>query len=95
MVVRKLLVGAGMGAVLALGTAAAPAQAAPVSVSDVVILSCPPGAPTARPGYRCLSSYATEAQCDEGVKRNIAATPATSGYCTGYPGRWWGFVNVY
>jgi hypothetical protein len=97
MVVRKLLAPAGLGAVLALGTMAAPAQAAPAPMSavDVVILSCPPGAPAAEPGYRCLSSYSTQAQCVDGVARHIAATPATSGYCDPGSGRWWGFVNIY
>jgi hypothetical protein len=95
MAVHKLLATAGVGVVIALGIVATPAQATPVHVpvSDVRILSCPPGAPTPKPGYRCLSSYSTEAQCDAGVLRNIEATPATRGYCQSSAGRWWGYVN--
>ncbi|MFE3096695.1 hypothetical protein ACFXG1_23065 [Streptomyces sp. NPDC059248] len=99
MAVRKLLAGAGVGAVLAFGVLVSPAQAAPAQapapVPDVGILSCPGGEPPASPGYRCLSPYTTLAQCQAGVERNIAVTPATSGYCQSYNGRWWGFVNIY
>ncbi|MFB7371091.1 hypothetical protein ACFC0D_14745 [Streptomyces sp. NPDC056222] len=109
MVVRTLFASAGIGAALALGAMAAPAQAAPAqaassqaspsqaSASDVVIMSCPPPptSPTPRAGYRCLSSYSTEAQCNTGVLRHIAATPATAGYCQSKGSSWWGFVNRY
>ncbi|MBT2440699.1 hypothetical protein J7E93_11385 [Streptomyces sp. ISL-36] len=104
MMVRTLFASAGVGAVLALGAMAAPAQAAPAastpgqaSVSDVVIMSCPPPptSPAPRAGYRCLSSYSTEAQCNTGVQRHIAGTPATSGYCQRSGASWWGFVNKY
>ncbi|WP_049578432.1 hypothetical protein [Streptomyces sp. SBT349] len=94
MAVRTLLASVGVGAALALGTMVAPAQAAPAPASDVGSLSCT--APiTPAPGYRCLSSYDTEAQCDTGVLRHISATPATSGYCASAAGSWWGFVNIY
>ncbi|MGW6568277.1 hypothetical protein [Streptomyces sp. NPDC054975] len=99
MIVPKLLAGAGAAALLALGAMAAPAQASPAQAqgSDVVILSCPPPptSPAPRAGYRCLSSYSTEAQCDTGVLRHIAATPATSGYCQRQGASFWGFVNKY
>ncbi|MEW1549191.1 hypothetical protein [Streptomyces tsukubensis] len=104
MVVRRLLAGAGVGALVAFGALAVPAQAsqvqaapvaqvAPAAVPDVGILSCPNGAPAAAPGFRCLSSYTSEAECVRGVARNIEVTPATQGYCTYYNGRYWGFVN--
>ncbi|MFB6643332.1 hypothetical protein ACFCYF_39595 [Streptomyces chartreusis] len=96
--IRRFLASTGLGSVLALGVMGAPVQAAPApapaSNSGVGILSCPPGAPAARPGYRCLSPYSTEAQCNAGVRRNIEVTPATSGYCV-RSGQWWGFVNIY
>ncbi|MFG2641256.1 hypothetical protein ACGFYP_09855 [Streptomyces sp. NPDC048370] len=99
MMVRKLLASTGVGAALVLGAMVAPAQAAPAParVSDVVILSCPPppASPAPRAGYRCLSSYSTEAQCNTGVQRHIAATPATSGYCQRQGSSFWGFVNRY
>ncbi|QDY76259.1 hypothetical protein [Streptomyces qinzhouensis] len=104
MMVRRLLAGVGAGAVVAFGAMAVPAQAAqakgaqvtqvaPAAVPDVGILSCPSGAPAAAPGFRCLSSYLTNADCIRGVARNIEVTPATEGYCTYYNGRYWGFVN--
>ncbi|MET9434007.1 hypothetical protein [Streptomyces sp. NPDC006551] len=99
MMVRTLFASAGVGAMLAVGAMAAPASAAPAqaSVADVVIMSCPPPptSPTPRAGYRCLSSYWSEAECDAGVRRHIAATPATSGYCQRSGASWWGFVNKY
>ncbi|MFJ8668473.1 hypothetical protein [Streptomyces sp. NPDC093600] len=94
-----LFASAGVGALLAMSAMAAPASAAPgqASVTDVVIMSCPPPptSPTPRAGYRCLSSYGSEAECGAGVRRHIAATPATSGYCQRSGGSWWGFVNTY
>ncbi|MEU5162893.1 hypothetical protein AB0G74_25240 [Streptomyces sp. NPDC020875] len=97
MMVRRLIAGAGVGAVLAFGVLASPAQAAPAPTAapNVGALSCPGGEPPAAPGYRCLSPYSTLSQCEAGVARNIAVTPATSGYCQSYGGRWWGFVNIY
>ncbi|QEV16711.1 hypothetical protein [Streptomyces alboniger] len=107
MAVRTLLASAGLGAALALGAVAAPAQAAPAqsaptrsapaqaSASDVGILSCPPGAPRPRAGFRCLSPYSTEPRCDAGVLQHIIATPANEGYCQRSGTTWWGFVNIY
>ncbi|AZM51667.1 hypothetical protein DMA15_02950 [Streptomyces sp. WAC 01529] len=107
MAVRTLLTSVGVGAVLALGAAAVPAQAAPaqsvpgqsvptrVSGPDAVVLSCPPGAPRPRAGFRCLSPYSTESRCDAGVLQHINATPATRGYCQRAGSTWWGFVNIY
>jgi hypothetical protein len=92
--VRRLLASAGVGGAIALSVIAlAQAASAHAPVSVVGILSCPPGAPAPATGYRCLSSYSTEAQCDAGVLRNINATPATHGYCLSSAGRWWGYVN--
>ncbi|MFE0425710.1 hypothetical protein ACFW15_25555, partial [Streptomyces sp. NPDC058953] len=55
MAVRKLLAGAGVGAVLAFGVLVSPAQAAPAQapapVPDVGILSCPGGEPPAWGGF--------------------------------------------
>ncbi|MFI2428442.1 hypothetical protein ACH5A7_30885 [Streptomyces sp. NPDC018955] len=95
MAVRKLLASTGAGVAIALGVITAPAQAtqAHAPVSNVGILSCPPGASAAAPGYRCLSLYSTEAQCNAGILRNIEATPATRGYCRRSGVSWWGYVN--
>ncbi|ANW22326.1 hypothetical protein [Streptomyces clavuligerus] len=110
--VRHALMGLGLGAALSAGlmtgtaqaAPSAPAQAkaqavsvqAPAQASDVVILSCPSGAPAADPGYRCLSPYQTMSQCLAGVQLHVDATPATRGYCRSYATRGiWGYVNIY
>lgn len=69
------------------GPVAHHAAAAQAAAHAAAVMSCPPGNPPPRPGFRCLSPYPTWNEC-------TAAVYPQGGYChDGGPGKWvWGFV---